>query len=148
MQLRPFSLITNMRMPNKAPHRGLPDHDPWGPRTACFPPSLYLGFRCADSTLPLPGTQVCRLPPPFTWDSGVKTVWPISSTNYPGEKKTRAGFGFEGQSRWSLSYAGVHGWAARPRIKSGLCQWEYWESCLEDQGDTQINWKLPVNIFH
>ena len=36
------------------------------------PPSLYLGVRCADSTLPLPGTQVCRLHPPFTWDSGEK----------------------------------------------------------------------------
>ena len=34
---------------------------------------LYLGLRCADSTLPLPGTQVCRLHPPFTWDSGVQT---------------------------------------------------------------------------
>ena len=48
--------------------------------------------------------------PPFTWDSGVptppslylgsvETIWPISSTNYPGEKKTRAGVGLEGQSR-------------------------------------------------
>ena len=33
--------------------------------------------------------------PPFTWDLGVKTVWPICSTNYPRENKSRAGFGSE-----------------------------------------------------
>ena len=36
--------------------------------------------------------------PPCTWKSGVKTVWPISSINYPGEKKKRAGFRVKGQS--------------------------------------------------
>ena len=32
---------------------------------------------------------------PFLHLGGVKTDRPISSTNYPGEKKTRVGFGFE-----------------------------------------------------
>ena len=33
---------------------------------------VWIHRNCYDSTLPLPGTQVCRLHPPFTWDSGVQ----------------------------------------------------------------------------
>ena len=38
------------------------------------------------------GLRAAGIHPPFTWESGVKKVWPISSTYYQREKKTRADF--------------------------------------------------------
>lgn len=46
----------------------------------------------------LEGQELLVFHPPGTCASGMKAVWPIGSVYSAGEKKTRVGFGVEGQS--------------------------------------------------
>lgn len=57
-----------------------------------------------------------------TWESGETAVWPVSSTdssaNYPGGKRTRTGFGVEGQI-WSYRVA-IQDWSRTPCYAESL----------------------------